>query len=459
MSQQIIEHDYVVIGAGSGGLLVAVGIGKLGKDYAVVSGNIGGDCTHFGCVPSKTLLHFSKEYQTSCDLGEKEKIKYTTLQKVQKKVQSFIKEENNLIPEDRYHQGSAVFLNENTLEVSNGKNKKHLKFRKKCIIATGSRPRLIEIEGISQDKIITNEDFFYLSKLPKSITIIGGGPIGAEFATACASFDIETHLVSSSYLPKEPKEIGEKSLASLQALGVKYHKAKPLRLEKKKLYLDNETTIPETELYLSAVGRISNVNLNLEKAQVDYDNRGISVNKNLLTTNNDVFAIGDCTQNPQFTHLAAHQGKFVLKKIALPFVQKRERALPRVTFTSPSISSVGELEEERGIKLFELKFSNTDKARTKYDQESYGIVAIDISSGRIVGASLFGDFGEDLISVFTLIVDERIPVLKLTDFITPYPTFANIFHTLSVDYLSYLSSNWKSMPFSVIKQFISYVIN
>lgn len=458
MSQQIIEHDYIVIGAGSGGLLVAVGLQKLGKDYAVISKNIGGDCTHFGCVPSKTLLHFAKVYRTSCDPEKKKRIKKTVLQNVRKNVQSFIDEENNLIPEDRYFQGFAHFQNENTLEISNGENKQQLKFSKKCIIATGSRPRLIKVEGIPQDKIITNEDFFYLSKLPKSITIIGGGPIGAEFATACASFDIETYLVSSSYLPKEPWEIGEMSKASLQALGVKYHKARPLRLEKKKLYLDNETTISETEFYLVAAGRVPNINLNLEKAQVNYDNTGISINKNLITTNSDIFAIGDCTQNPQFTHLAANQGKFVLKKIVIPFVQKRERALPRVTFTNPAISSVGELEEKPGIKLIELNLSNTDKARTRFDQNSYGIVAIDTLSGKIVGASLFGDFGEDLISVFTLIIDERIPVLKLTDFITPYPTYANIFHTLTVDYLSYLSNNWKRRPLSSVKQFLSYVI-
>lgn len=459
MSQKIIEHDYIVIGAGSGGLLVAVGLQKLGKDVAVISKNIGGDCTHYGCVPSKTLLYWSKRYKKTCNSKEKERIKKNALKELVKKVNSFIGEEQHLIEKEKYFKGSAQFMDQQTIKVSNGSKNVLLRYKKKCIIATGSSPRLIEIKGLPKNKVVTNEGLFYLKSLPSSVTIIGGGPIGAELATACAIFDIKTHLVSTSYLPKEPQKIGKKSLASLQDLKVDYHKAKPVKLEKNKLYLDNKTTIPETDLYLIAVGRVPNVNLNLEKAQVDYSDKGIVVNKNLLTTNSKIFAIGDCTQNPQFTHLAANQGKFVLKKIALPFVQKRDRALPRVTFTNPPIASVGDLEKKANIKMFELKFSNIDKARTTYDQKSYGVATIDIKSGKIKGVSLFGDYSEDLINIFTLIIDKKIPILNLTDFITPYPTYANIFDALTVDYLAYLTTIWKKHPVASVIQLVKYIVN
>ncbi|NCT55691.1 NAD(P)/FAD-dependent oxidoreductase [bacterium] len=458
MSQKIIEHDYLVIGAGSGGLLVAVGLQKLGKDVAVVSKNIGGDCTHYGCVPSKTLLHIAKEYHQSCDPIAKEKIKKNALKEVAKKVNFFAQEEKDLIKEERYINGSAGFIDQSTVKVKNGDERQHVRFKKKCIIATGSKPRKITIKGIPSEKLITNEDFFYLVSLPASITILGGGPIGAELATACAHLGITTYLVSNSYLAKEPEVIAQRSLESLKKIGVKYHPARPIELKDTVLTLDNNTNIPETEFYLSAVGRVPNTELDLEKADVAYDNTGINIDRNLITSNRNIFAIGDCTQSPQFTHLAANQGKFVIKKIAVPFAQNRQRSLPRVTFTSPSISSTGELEKTANSRLFELDLSRTDKGRTHYDRNSYGVVNIDVTSGRVIGASLFGDFGEDLINLFTLLIDEKIPVLTMTDFITPYPTYANIMHNLSLDFLTYLASNWKNHPVGSVLQLIKYAI-
>jgi pyruvate/2-oxoglutarate dehydrogenase complex dihydrolipoamide dehydrogenase (E3) component len=308
-------------------------------------------------------------------------------------------------------------------------------------------------------KMITNEEFFYLEELPKSITIIGGGPIGAELATACASFGVKTYLLSREYLSKEPKEIASRSLAALKNLGVHYIPARADRLEDKKLFLEDGSTVPETEYYLVAVGRKPNTQLHLENATIEYSEKGIVVDKNLVTTNGDIFAIGDCTQSPQFTHLAAHHGKFVLKKLLIPFASKRMKALPRVTFTAPPIASVGELEETEYNKLFVLNFSKLDRAITNYDTDSYGVVVVDLRSGRISGASLYGEFSENLITVFTLIIDEKIPVLKLSDFITPYPTYGNIFHSLALEYLSYLSKNWKKHPLGSVRQMIRYVLH
>ncbi len=450
--------DYLVIGAGSGGLLVAVGLQKLGKNVAVISKNIGGDCTHYGCVPSKNLLHLAEEYRGVSDENQKTELKRTALKKVQAMVHSFSEEESTLIAEDHYFNGAAEFIDPNTVQVThdNGSTQR-IQFRKKCVVASGSSPVCTTIKGVPSEKLITNEEFFYLKELPKSITIIGGGPIGAELATACASFGVKTYLLSREYLSREPKEIASRSLIALQNLGVQYIAARADRLEDKKLVLEDGSTIPETEYYLVAVGRKPNTQLNLEKANIEYSEKGIVIDKNLVTTNPDIFAIGDCTQSPQFTHLAANQGKFVLKRLLIPFARKRMRALPRVTFTAPPIASVGALEEAKYDKQFVLNFSKLDRAITNYDRDSYGLVVVDVRSGRIKGASLYGDFSENLISVFTLIIDEHIPVLKLSDFITPYPTYGNIFHTLTVEYLGYLSSSWKKRPLSTFLQIVRYI--
>jgi len=131
--------------------------------------------------------------------------------------------------------------------------------------------------------------------------------------------------------------------------------------------------------------------------------------------------------------------------------------LPRVTFTNPTIASVGDLIEKESTKLFDLNFIKIDKARTNYETQAFGVVNINVKTGNIVGVSLFGNFSEDLINVFTLIIDEKIRILQLTDFITPYPTYANILHNLTLDYISYLLSNWKKHPLGSIKQFIAYL--
>jgi len=458
MSTKPKVFDYIVIGAGSGGLLVAVGLQKLGKRVAVISKNIGGDCTHFGCIPSKTLIHLSKEYQACHDLAVRKQIKTTALQQVGKKVASFASEEKELLSNEVYFMGSAEFVNKNTIQVSTADSVQLLSFTKKCIIATGSAPVRTTVTGIPASKLITNEEFFYLDSLPKSITIFGGGPIGAELASACARFGIETYLLSKSYLAREPEEISRRSLQSLIDLGVKYIPARAESLKNKELLLDTGATIPETELYLSAIGRIPNTDFNLEQAAVEYDKKGIVINQNLVTTNSHIFAIGDCTHSPQFTHLAANHGKFVLKKILLPFSSRRDRALPRVTFVSPTIASVGELEVKDHHRVFVLDFAKTDRGRTNFDTLSYGEVVVDLHSGAITGASLFGDFSEDLINVVTLIIDEKISVLSLADFMTPYPTYANVFHTLSLEYLNYLTQNWKTSPIQTGIQLLAYAL-
>ncbi len=459
MKTDLISFDYVVIGAGSGGLLVAVGLLRLGKNVAVISENIGGDCTHFGCVPSKTLLHLAKEHLRDSNSEHKTKLRNTVLETVRQTIASFADEEKTIIPNDRLFTGTAEFVDDHTLRVKQEQGAQLVRFTKKCVIATGSSPLQINIPGVPKSKIITNEEFFYLKKLPKSISIIGGGPIGAELATACASFGIETHLMSRSYLPKEPELIAKKSLELLKNSGVHYHPARPLKLENGTLQLDDTSSIPETEYYLLALGRSPNTNLQLESAHVAYDKSGITVNENLITTNSAIFAIGDCTQNPQFTHLAANHGKFVVKKIMVPFAKRRNRALPRVTFVSPSIASVGSLEQTNTSHPFELDFAHLDRARTNFNENSRGVISVDVQTGLILGASLLGDFGEELISVITLMMDERISVLRMTDFITPYPTYGNILHNLSRDYLSYLSQHWKKHPFGSLKQFISYLLN
>ena len=457
MKTDMKTFDYVVIGAGSGGLLVAVGLLKLGKNVTVVSENIGGDCTHFGCVPSKTLLHLAKKYQQAPDPEHKAQLKTEALLTVQKTITLFASEEEAIIPKERYFEGTAEFVDKCTIIVKQKTGQQTIRFAKKCIIASGSSPIRIAIPGVPADRTITNEEIFYLKRLPKSISIIGGGPIGAELATACIGFGIETHLISRSYLPKEPKTISKVSLEILIKSGVHYHPARPTKLENGKLMLDDNTSIPETEYYLQALGRSPNTKLSLENAGVAYDKTGISVNSNLTTTNSSIFAVGDCTQNPQFTHLAANHGKFVIKKILLPYAKRRERSLPWVTFVNPPIASVGSLELTISSHRFELNFTELDKARVNFETDSLGEVSIDTTTGNILGVSLMGHFSEELINVFTLMIDEKISALSMTDFITPYPTYGNIFHNLSRDYLTFLSKNWKQHPLGSVRQLFSYL--
>ena len=369
------SFDYAIIGAGSGGLTVAVGLTKLKKNVIVISENIGGECTHSGCVPSKTLLHLTNNL---ANFSLEDKNNFSKI--IQNKIDEIQKEELSLIDNlnINFVKGRAKFLSSNKLLIKTQTGEEYKISFKKCVIATGSSPKKLDDLNISQEKILTNENIFKLEKIPNKITFIGGGPISCELAFAFAKLGSKVKIISTNaILPRENKELTKPIRNNFQKYNVEIIENANTKLELLK---------DDADYYVLAVGREPNTNLDLEKAKIKYSNLGIEIDNNLQTSNANVYALGDCTTSPKFTHLANNQGRFLIKKFLLPFTSKPNAALPAVTFTDPPIAQVGEIQESELVKKFAIDFNKSDRGMIDDTTENFGNIYVNMLTGKIVGS-------------------------------------------------------------------------
>ncbi len=435
MDHNIKNHyKFVVIGAGAGGLTAAIRFAKKKADCLLVSKTIGGICTNTGCIPSKALLKIAGDYYKSDNAEIKENIKQNVFKYVQHAINEVKLEETEAMTKYKvnYAKGDASFISKNKLFIEFPDHKTHEVTFEKAIIATGSTPNCIDIPGVEESKILTSNTVFYLSELPKSLVIIGGGHIAAEVATALGKLGTQVIVTArSTFLEREPKSISNHVRNSLEKLGVqiiedvsssRYDYAKHKFII---THSDNsEVEFDEPGAYLIAIGRVPNTDdLNLEAAGVKYDKAGIKIDNNYLTTNPNIFAIGDCAMGTNFTATAENQAKFAVKKCLFPYVNKELTALPVVVFTDPLISSVGILEESNNIQKFKIDFARSHKALIDDESVMEGEFYVNKYTARIVGASIVGSFAEHIINFFTLAIHKKMTVYDLEDFLIPYPTY------------------------------------
>jgi len=274
-------YDIIVIGAGSGGLNIAGFMNKAGFRTLLIDKsdeNIGGDCLNTGCVPSKALIHVSKLIH---DANAAENFGLNVGGKVNlKKVVQYIKEKQDII---RVHEnaayfkkigmdvvlGNARFVSENSVNVA-GKTYTG----KKIVIATGSRPRKLNVPGIEQVKYHTNETIFGLEELPKDFLIIGGGPIGIEIGQAFSRLGSKVTIVQNThtFLLKESPEMAEILLHCLAGEGMQFHfNSRPIRFTSKNEVVIEDKNKKKTELKFDAMLVSIGRNLNIE--ELDLENR------------------------------------------------------------------------------------------------------------------------------------------------------------------------------------------
>lgn len=441
------KQEIVIIGAGSAGLALAVGMAGLSKKVLLVSETVGGDCTHTGCVPSKRFLYLGRQYNQITDTSGKKRLKNQAFEDIRKTIHRIEKHDCAVLenPHITYVQGNAVFESEDRLKITpaDGTTPYTVDF-KTCYIATGSSPLIIPITGLPSEKIITSETLFQLKTMPESLCIIGGGPIGAEMATAFALFGIRvTMVIRSQLLPNEHPTIVAPVRNNLKKLGVTILEGisdMHYKKESDSLELINGDgkkagSVTGSTFYLFALGRVPNTSLGLEKAHISYDRSGIAVSSRLKTSNRRVYALGDVTPYPKFTHLAYQHARNTITSTFLPFVTPNIGVLPAVTFTDPPVATVGSLIETPRIKLFEINLANTDRGLIEQSEAGTCIVAVDMLTGTVTGASIVGKPAEDLILFYTVLIQQSISIFKLGSLITAYPTYANSINMLYTAFL------------------------
>lgn len=454
------HYQTIVIGAGSGGLTVAIGLAALGKKVALVEGKfVGGDCTNVGCVPSKTLIHLVNERNGAHDPAH-------ILATVQQKRDHLRDEETHHVQDlDNldFIAGFARFVAPKRLEVARNDGTTQAIDADNIVIATGSRPREIEMAGLSAERNLTNESLFEQAQAPRHLAIIGSGVIAMEMAVAFYKLGSQVTVVTRSerLLSTNIPEASQALHDALCERGIAIHyKATPQSYDEATETLHITTNnmpiaISGVDKVLQAVGRVRNLEkLGLENSGVVVDPRqGILVDSYGQTNVPGIYAIGDVTPTSHYTHSANAQGRRVVQRIAFPALPARgaEPYYPSAIFSDPEVASVGMTPAEIArqfhpalIKRIRIDLSSIDRGYT--DGVKHGFVIVDAVklTGRILSATVVGPRASEMISFFTLAISERISLYKIYRLVYPYPTYSGAIQKVADTFMRETLPNIKS---------------
>lgn len=458
-----MDYDIIVIGAGSGGQNIAGFMNKSGFKVLLIDKSeeeIGGDCLNYGCVPSKALIHVSRmihNARQSDEFGLNISGK-TDL----KKVKEYLKSKQQII---RNHEsvcafkkqgidialGKARFGSHNSVIVS-GKEYTG----KKIVIATGSRPRTLDIPGIDKVSVLTNETIFDLETLPEKFLIIGGGPIGMELGQAFSRFGSKVTIVDTDdiFLPKESYEIADVLRQQLEKEGVEFlFNTKPIEFKSSNevfVEKNRKKEILTFDNVLISIGRQLNIEeLDLEKAGIEVQGYKLKVDPYLRTTNKNVFVSGDMVGSYQFTHAAELHTGILIKNMILPVKSKvNYDHLSWVTYTDPEIATFGLNENElkkRGIAYEKLILGFEEDDRAIVGNYQYGKLVLFIKpsllgNASILGGSMVAPHAGELFQELVLANSTGMGVKSFLDKIYPYPTASRVNQKIMANYMGKLLS-------------------
>ena len=436
----LLTPDVCIVGGGSAGLVVASGAAQLGLDVVLVErGPMGGDCLNFGCVPSKALIAAARAAQSlrsGAAFGIAPVEPTVDFGKVMDHVAGVI---TAIAPNDsverfealgvRVLQDEARFVGRNELLAGS-----HRIRSKRIVLATGSRPALPPVPGLAEVPHFTNETIFANRTLPSHLMVLGGGPIGVEMAQAFRRLGARvTVLEAATCLAKDDPELSAIVVARLRAEGIDIREGTRVASVERTgggiaTVLEGGERIEGSHL-LVAAGRIPNVEvLELGRAGIVHDRRGITVDDSLRTSNRNVWAIGDCNGRYAFTHMAGHEASLFIRGALFRAPAKLDPAIvPWATYTDPELAQVGLGEREArakhgdGIRVLRWKFSVNDRAQTEHETDGL-VKAITDRRGRVLGAGIAGPQAGELIQTWCLAMAGRLKISTLAGFVPPYPT-------------------------------------
>jgi pyruvate/2-oxoglutarate dehydrogenase complex dihydrolipoamide dehydrogenase (E3) component len=436
-----IEADICVIGAGSAGLSVAAGASQLGARTVLIErGAMGGDCLNTGCVPSKALIAAARAAHTwrhSAALGVAYERPRIDPAAVRAHVNGVIAAIAPMDSEERFTglgvnvlRTEARFTGPDEVEAGGDRVR-----ARRFVIATGSRAALPPIPGLADVPHFTNESIFELAETPEHLVVIGGGPIGIELAQAHLRLGARvTVLEAAKILPKDDPEMVDLLRVRLAAEGLVLREGVRIaRVERRHgdgvdIEIEGGERLIGSHL-LVAAGRQPNVEeLDLAKAGVAFGPKGIEVDARLRTSNRRIFAMGDVTGGPQFTHVAGYHAGIVIRNALFRLPAKVDyAALPWVTYTDPELAHVGLTEaaaRERhagDIAILRSTYHENDRAQT--ERETMGVAKIVTrKNGRILGATILGAQAGELVQLWVLAIGQKLGVKAVASMIAPYPT-------------------------------------
>ena len=441
------NYDVIVIGSGPGGYVSAIRCAQLGLKTAIVEGRdtLGGTCLNVGCIPSKAILHASHSYHEATHNFEKmgliisnPKIDFNKMQNYKNDVISqntkgieFLLNKNKI----DWLKGWAKFVNKNQISVD-----EKIYDAKNIVIASGSEPSSIPNVEIDENRIVTSTGALSLSKIPKSMIVIGAGVIGLEMGSIYSRLGTDVTIIEymdhitpgmdmeiSKNFQRVLKKHGLKLILGAAVEAVKCTKSKANVTYKK----SDMVTKLETEIVLVSTGRKPFIDgLNFLEIGGELTNNGqIKTNNKWQTSVDGIYAIGDAISGPMLAHKAEDEGMAVAEVISGKHGHVNYKVIPGVIYTTPEVANVGKTEEElksAGIKYKVGKFSFMGNGRAKAVFQGEGFVKIlaDANTDRILGCHLIGPAAGDLIHEICVAMEFGASAQDIAMTCHAHPTFS-----------------------------------
>ena len=442
-------YDVIIIGAGPGGYIAAERAGSKNMSVLLIEkSHLGGVCLNEGCIPTKTLLNSAKIYsqaKKSSDFGVNFSGLKFDLTKAMSWKQNVIETlRNGIAYQMKRHNvevitGTAQFEDSKTVKVNNktytGKN---------IIIATGSSsivPPISGLESADSGNMLTSREILNITKLPESLSIIGGGVIGLEFASLFSNLGTEVHIIEmlDEIIPIMDRELSKAMRRALKNITFNLS-SKVIGFEQNKKnvkvkYLkNNKTEYLETEYVLLSVGRRPNVEkMGFEKIGLDFDNKGIKVDNYMQTNIPYVYAIGDVTGESLLAHSASRMAEVAVDNICGKQTSMSYHAIPLAVYTIPEAAGCGITEEEakeKGIETIAktLQMRINGRFLAEHGARAPGIckVIVEADTGLLLGVHLFGAKCSEMIFGAAAMIEAGLRVKDIKKIIFPHPSVSEI---------------------------------
>lgn len=424
------EVDIAIVGGGVGGYIAAIRAAELGKSVALVEKDkLGGHCLNYACIPSKTLLHIAdilhaaknsaKFGLSSGDVSIDAKRMYEWRMSVSKRLEdgvAFLCKSNEI----DVFKAQATFLSSSKLQLTDGLE---LDF-KKAIVATGSVP--IELGNMPKsDKVLSYKEALMLDRIPRTMAIIGAGYVAVEIGTMYAKLGSKVTVVArSSLLSRFDPDAVNIIRKSMEALGVRIAKgAEASSYDGSVLKLTDGTSVP-AEVVVVAVGlKPYTDGLGLENTKVEKDAKGfITVDSSLLTSDPDIYALGDATPGPMLAHRAMRQGVVAAEAASGLPAGYDNVVVPAVIFSDPEVAIAGILDGP-GIETTKFPLSALGRAIALDTTNGFVKVAHD-SRGVVRGVEIVSRDANSMISEAALAIEMGATLEDIADTIHPHPTYS-----------------------------------
>ncbi|EEJ75579.1 pyridine nucleotide-disulfide oxidoreductase [Lactobacillus acidophilus ATCC 4796] len=435
------EIKNIIIGFGKGGKTLAKFLASKNEEVLVIEKSnqmYGGTCINIACLPSKRLI-----------IEAANGIEFTDAINSKNEMTSFLRNDNyHMLADEKtvtVLDGTAKFLSDHEIEVTKNDGTKEKYSGKRIFINTGAIPNYAPIPGlIESNKVINSTEAMDQTEMPKKLTIIGSGYIGLEFASMFANYGTKVTVLDNhrDFLPREDNDISEMIKQDLENTGIKFELGVKInRVEDDTVFYekDGQNLSIKSDRILAATGRKPNTqNLGLENTNIELtDNGAIKVNDHLMTTAQNVWAIGDVKGGPQFTYISLDDYRIIKDQLfgdGKRVISDRIN-IPYSVFITPALSQVGLNEkqakkQEINYELKKLPVAAIPKARVAKDTRGLFKALVDPTTNQILGATLYGIESYELINQISMAMKAKIPANILRDQIYTHPTMSEAFNDL-----------------------------